>query len=670
MNISYINFSIPLQNIGYDYFWLSAKSYVEDNYQGSVRWNWSYPLSNSEYDTVDDIVEIILSQNPNVVLLSLYVWNHALSYKVAQAIKKANKDVTIVVGGPHVEYSRPDYFIAHRYVDFCCETDGYGEVFLNEFLHQYETNKDWSKVPYLKSMGFSSNVPFSKRDFKWPRNIFSRNKEYLEDRKTAALLERQNLVSMYETSRGCPYGCTYCEWGGGTNSKVAFKPLEYILEDFEFLFKEIKPDVIGLTDANFGIVERDIDIAKSIALHKEQYGYPKFAYMFGPSKKNKHNVYEIERIFAKAKMIDEFKVSVQDLNESVMDNIKRTDTPWREQYESYNELRKSHEDIRIRLELILGLPGTTIKDYYDALDIMCPEVTFGTRYIWHLLPTTPAAKPEYIEQHKIKTLSIKHVQRPEFKQSKSLIYKDEFIIPSNIVIGTYSYTPEEWFEMFMMDRIISSTEVEGFLRYISRYASEVMGIPHSKFYNRYWNTFINNNDYLPPHQQSIFKNIIDEGMRKIKSDYVDDIEDYKLPKPLDGYAMIIRHHKLAVHINRNSYYSGLREWAKNEFGYDEGMDDIIKWTANMVIFLDHDPENPNSFESKYDWYSWINGSELKKINCINTPRDTSRTISFMNVPIEWHKYSMEERIKRFFVSICSEYEVYSLFKNVEVTHVN
>ena len=675
MNISYINLFLPAESVLYDYFWLSVKSYVEDNFQGDTEFNWSYPLTDSNFKSTEDMVDLICGQEPDILMLSLYVWNHALTHQVAKEVKARRPNTIIVAGGPHQEYNNIEFWLSKPYIDFCCETDGYGEVFFNEFLYQLTNEKDWSQVPYLIYKGGRSFAKYNKRDFVYPPNVYERNKDYIQTRVDLAKKHDINILLMYETSRGCPYGCTYCEWGGGTSSKLSWKPIDVIKDDLEFLIEFTEPQVIGLTDANFGIVDRDIEIAQHIADMKNKYGYPKGAYMYGPTKKNKKNLYAIEEIFASNGMTEEYKISVQDLDDQVIKNIKRTDTPWYEQNKEYVKLRDKYGG-RIRLELMMGLPGTTIKYYYDALDAMCPEGSFGSRYVWHLLPTTPAAKPEYREKYSIETIKLKNVWRPEFGSNyanNSLLLKDEYVEPTNIVVATNSYTKEEWCEMFIMDRIITSMEVEGFTTYIAKYVSEVLGIPHSKFYNRMWNTFINNNDYLPKHQQDVYAKVIKEVNERVSEGYAEDIEHYKLPDhyPFDYYASIIRLNKIVVHTDRNAFYRGILRWAVNEFGDDEGLKDIIKWTANSIMFIDHDPDNPNEYVSDYDWFSWINGGELVKQKCINIPRDRTRSNNkFDGVDIDWHNVPMKERVQKYFLLLCSEPERYLIFKDIEVKHDN
>jgi hypothetical protein len=76
-------------------------------------------------------------------------------------------------------------------------------------------------------------------------------------------------MAIYETTRGCPYKCTYCDWGGGTFTKVVKKPLETIFAEIEFLCAN-KIEYFFVADANFGIYKEDVDGKKKEILIKRR----------------------------------------------------------------------------------------------------------------------------------------------------------------------------------------------------------------------------------------------------------------------------------------------------------------------------------------------------------------------------------------------------------------
>ena len=67
-----------------------------------------------------------------------------------------------------------------------------------------------------------------------------------------------------ETNRGCPYGCTFCDWGSATLSRIRKFDIERVFAELEWC-AEARLRAIGIADANFGIFERDVEIAEQIA---------------------------------------------------------------------------------------------------------------------------------------------------------------------------------------------------------------------------------------------------------------------------------------------------------------------------------------------------------------------------------------------------------------------
>src|SRR5262249_46756704 len=64
-----------------------------------------------------------------------------------------------------------------------------------------------------------------------------------------------------ETNRGCPYGCTFCDWGSATLSRVRKFDMDRIFAELDWA-AEHHLETVGIADANFGIFERDVEIAQ------------------------------------------------------------------------------------------------------------------------------------------------------------------------------------------------------------------------------------------------------------------------------------------------------------------------------------------------------------------------------------------------------------------------
>jgi radical SAM superfamily enzyme YgiQ (UPF0313 family) len=66
-----------------------------------------------------------------------------------------------------------------------------------------------------------------------------------------------------ETNRGCPYGCTFCDWGSATLSRIRQYDLDRVFAELDWC-ADAKAFSVGPADSNFGIFKRDVDIAERI----------------------------------------------------------------------------------------------------------------------------------------------------------------------------------------------------------------------------------------------------------------------------------------------------------------------------------------------------------------------------------------------------------------------
>lgn len=673
MNFVYVNYTVR-DNV-FDYAWLSFKTYVEDNYKGSAKWNWHYPINDSHADSIDDLVNDIIKKNPTIVGFSVYIWNVGLSREVAKRVKAILPDVYILFGGPYCEYKEdPEYFKNLPFIDFTCETDGYGEPFINELLYQIETDKDWSKVPFMilpdEQLHYKNVGPsFAKRSFVWPKKIFERNEDYLK-KVFAEKTPYSPVMTIYETHRGCPYACSFCEWSGGINSKVSFRPTEDIIEDLTFLAKNGYLYTLHLVEANLGQLDRDVDVIRLVCDLKRKYGLPTDVTPAGLSKSKKNNVYLIDRLLSEVGLNPEYKISIQDLDPLVLKNINRVDEPWEKQYAVYSQMREEFGS-KIRADLIRGLPGSTLDKYYESAGILSKAEAFWERYTWHLLPTSPASDPAYIQKFKIDAIDApmsptqgaayraKFIGDHGFASVHGLVSDPAYAKLPKIVVATYSYSREEYVEMTVVDSIILTMETEGYLSRITKYLDSI-GISHAIFYRRFYNRI---QRYLNPIQLSILKGIILQAQEKVHGKSTIDFEYYHIEGlPWDVYAKIPALLNIMININRASFYEVILNFIIGEFKIDnEKLRDVIEWSMYNVKWIDYDPTAPVSFVTKYDWT--IDNSEKGLYN--NTPCDQS--YGQEEWPIDWHTISMKDRINKYFVMLCSLHGSKKTFTSLKVT---
>ena len=261
-------------------------------------------------------------KDADIAAFSAYVWNHNLSLAIAKELKKVNPDCLIVFGGCHVSDKMTDeYLQKYDFIDIAAI--GEGERVFSDLLTHYAA-RDWEQVPsitYKKDNGEIVSQPQCER-IKDMNEIPS---PYLEGYFDNLIKNNpdEKWIGLWETNRGCPFSCSYCDWGVGFKKKVQ----KYNLEDRLFLeadwFSKNKIEFIFCCDANFGMYkDRDYAIAKRFAENKEKYGYP-HALSVQNTKNNSDSSYEVQKLLATSGLSKGVLIAFESVYEPTLKAIKR-----------------------------------------------------------------------------------------------------------------------------------------------------------------------------------------------------------------------------------------------------------------------------------------------------------------------------------------------------------
>jgi len=399
-----IDLRVPIQRLPIN--WLNFKNYYTKHGKYSDRVIWEKPILNLEGWTFEQIVDYYDKQDSDIYAFSSYLWSHMAIMAVAEELKKRNPNRIILLGGPHlnITHNNLGWFIKHKFVDAICEPTSYGEWFITDVLDQYaEGDIDWKEVSfaiYKTGRGKSPN----KIDFDFPGSLIAGNEDILFECKNISIDRNIPLVLPIELTRGCPYECVFCEWGGGIGGKVIRKPLDMIKEDLDWI-PQIGIEQIQILDANYGIYLEDEVVSKYIETIKDYSGLPNHVEIYGMTKSKQERRWATIEPLARAKVVERYKLSLQTLNNEVLKNIKRTDIPREKDFEFAQYLFDTY-GIRSDFEFMMGLPGYTRDDFYDEVDIQYEYGYNLERYLWLFLPDSPAYSPNYIKEHNIKTEKI------------------------------------------------------------------------------------------------------------------------------------------------------------------------------------------------------------------------------------------------------------------------
>ncbi len=319
-----------------------------------------------------EMLERIRHAPPQILGLSHYQWNSNLNLKVIEAAKSIKPDVVSVLGGPQFDATNPlwiaDFFSARPNVDFHIEREG--EITFSELVKLLinsgldKTQLDQSLWPStLFSVDRQSRMVLSNPNGTFERlDLSTISSPYLAGRMDK-FLDDPHLAPIVETNRGCPYSCSFCAWGSATQSKVRQFPLEIVIEEIKYATaRSANPHkLLYLADANFGILKRDEDIARTIADCGVKNNFPKQTYVYFAKNTNERVI----RIAELMKSVTSMSMSKQSVNDKVLENIKRKNIP-HQQYDNLS-LECEKRGITTFSELIYGLPGETYESFINGV---------------------------------------------------------------------------------------------------------------------------------------------------------------------------------------------------------------------------------------------------------------------------------------------------------------
>ena len=480
------------------YLWLCLKSHYQQFGKHSNSWEWLDPIYHIDYLKFDVLLNVILESKPDVVGFSMFLWNERLNHQLAKEIKKNLPKTLIIFGGPHLTHRyNPKWFQENSAIDLICNPEGYGEEFMSTLLDALAENSlDLAKIPNAiypsgdRSQWVKSELLTEKRKFEWPSSLVAGSEKYLKDLSAMAIFTKKKLFFAWESLRGCPYGCVYCEWGGGIMSKMNIKPMEIVERELNFL-RELDVHTLHINDPNFGILKRDLDVAASLVELAHQNKLQR-VWFGGKNKNNKTIVEKVDRMLLDSGLSqDGYQVSVNALNPKQLKAIKRTNLSIDEHIEMVNRIRANY-DIDADFELILGLPESNLDSVFEEYDIYERADLWTTeRFPWALLPETPAAHPDYIKQYKIKTVQAgaqiddNFVQANAVEHTYNLLRDPKYVSNYDVVIETSSYTADEWVEMLLVDNFVRAIECSQFTTKIRKHL-KTRGVPASEFFRRIW----------------------------------------------------------------------------------------------------------------------------------------------------------------------------------------
>ena len=179
----------------------------------------------------DDILQEIYRRKPDVAAFSCYIWNLQMIEKVIEDLPKVLPDIQIWVGGPEVSYDAPDFLRQHPQVAGVMTGEG-EETFLEltAFYHGKGQLEDIQGITFRNKQDEIIVNP--------GRALLDMNRiPFLYDE----LEDFEHRIIYYESSRGCPFSCSYCL--SSIDKSVRFRDAQTVVRELQFFLDRKVPQV-------------------------------------------------------------------------------------------------------------------------------------------------------------------------------------------------------------------------------------------------------------------------------------------------------------------------------------------------------------------------------------------------------------------------------------------
>lgn len=321
-----------------------------------------------------DILEFTIKDAPNIIWetiketlskkeyqligFSCYLWNIEIVLKLLPLIKRIFP-IKVMLGGPEVEYDAKYYLTKYSFIDYIITSEG--EDSFNELCLYLDNKLD---IEQVSNLAYLNNGMFTFTHSAVP----DLNKIKLA---TLDVKDRKNQIVYLESSRGCPYKCSYCT--ASLNNKLRFFPLEDV--------KRILLELMNSKTKTVKFLDRTFNANKTYMLEILSF----------------INEYNLETTF-------QFEIVVDQLNSEIIEFINNLNYKWlrfeigiQSVHDTVNQAVCRHQDMNkvttnikllnatgkvdLHVDLIAGLPHETLPLFKESFNqtfaLACKELQLG-----------------------------------------------------------------------------------------------------------------------------------------------------------------------------------------------------------------------------------------------------------------------------------------------------
>jgi len=330
---------------------IDAKYIHTNNAIRLLKANTTYPVDLFEYTIKDDLENIlrdIHTYQPDNLAFSCYIWNIELVKKLLYKLQDTT--YTIILGGPEVSYESDDY-LEKNLADFLIHNEG--EHAFDQLLQALNQNKPLNHIPNLSYKRDEKIIHNSLQEIQDLGSLSSPH-YFSED-----IPHIPNKIAYIESSRGCPYRCSYCL--SSLEKTVRFFPVEEVQKTILYLMNHgVK--TVKFLDRTFNASKHTLAILDFIINHHNNETVFQFEItgdVLDPTIIDYLNTHASKGMFR-------FEIGIQSTNvetNKLVDRFQNND----KLFSNIRQIQKG-KVIDLHLDLIAGLPKEDLPSFKNTFN--------------------------------------------------------------------------------------------------------------------------------------------------------------------------------------------------------------------------------------------------------------------------------------------------------------
>lgn len=309
---------------------LYLKKIISDlNYESEVA---GFSINESK----EKILSHITAVRPDIVAISVYIWNAEMVSSLLHEIKEKIPGVKIVCGGPEVSYNADEWLISHPEIDYIIK--GGGEAGFRELaLSGFESPE---RIISIRNLPFS-DIPFPYDD--------------------AEMKSLSGKFIYYESSRGCPFKCSYC-LSSRSDQALDFRNIDMVRSELDF-FRHHNPRLVKFVDRTFNCRKDHYMAVWKHIVDKFSVSDTCFHFEIFPDLLDDEDLAFLSTV---PRGLFQFEMGIQSLKSETLSAINRGGRRdgWLEKIKSIAAMGNIH----LHVDLIAGLPYESYADFSESFN--------------------------------------------------------------------------------------------------------------------------------------------------------------------------------------------------------------------------------------------------------------------------------------------------------------